>query len=192
MSISPADITSESEMTNRLLKRWLVFAAQREEQVFLALTLVIGALVGLAVVAFIVLTEHMGLRLYPVGSDPWRRVLIPIAGSLAMGYLLARYFPDARGSGVPQTKAALFARKGSIWLRTVIGKFVCTAAALPAEFRWDVKAPQCRWARESLLSWDGGWDCVRKRKSASARGSPLPFPLHSIRPWLPCCFLWKK
>jgi CIC family chloride channel protein len=117
-------------MTNGLLKRWLVFAAQREEQVFLALTLVIGALVGLAVVAFIVLTERLGMRLYPVGSEAWRRVLIPIAGSLAMGYLLARYFPDARGSGVPQTKAALFAREGYISLRTVIGKFVCTAATL--------------------------------------------------------------
>ena len=99
-------------MNNRLLKRWLVFASEREEEIFLALTLVIGALVGLAVVAFIVLTEHMGMRLYPMGSNPWRRVLIPIAGSLGMGYLLASYFPDARGSGVPQTKAALFAREG--------------------------------------------------------------------------------
>ena len=114
MSISPAEITSESETKNRYLNRWLVFASQREEQVFLALTLLIGALVGLAVVAFIVLTEHMGQRLYPVGSNPWRRVLIPIAGSLTMGYLLARYFPNARGSGVPQTKAALFAREGYI------------------------------------------------------------------------------
>jgi chloride channel protein, CIC family len=130
VSISPTEITSESEIKNRYLNRWLVFASQREEQVFLALTLVIGALVGLAVVAFIVLTEHMGLRLYPVGSNPWRRVLIPIAGSLTMGYLLARYFPNARGSGVPQTKAALFAREGYISLRTVIGKFGCTAATL--------------------------------------------------------------
>jgi CIC family chloride channel protein len=47
-----------------------------------------------------------------------------------MGYLLARYFPDARGSGVPQTKAALFAREGFISLRTVLGKFVCTATTL--------------------------------------------------------------
>lgn len=130
MSISPADITSEPEIKNGFLKHWLVFAAQREEQVFLALTLLIGALVGLAVVAFIVLTERLGMRLYPVGSEAWRRVLVPTAGSLAMGYLLARYFPNARGSGVPQTKAALFARNGYIALRTVIGKFVCTATTL--------------------------------------------------------------
>jgi len=84
VSISPAETTSESQTTNRLFKRWLLFASQREEQVFLALTLLIGALVGLAVVAFIVLTERLGMRLYPVGSEAWRRVLIPIAGSLAM------------------------------------------------------------------------------------------------------------
>lgn len=130
MSISPAEITSESKEKNGFSRRWVLFAAQREDQVFLALTLVIGALVGLAVVAFIVLTERLGMRLYPVGSEAWRRVLIPIAGSLAMGYLLARYFPAARGSGVPQAKAALFAQEGYISLRTVIGKFVCTAATL--------------------------------------------------------------
>jgi CIC family chloride channel protein len=117
-------------IADRLIKRWRVFSEQREEQVFLALTLVIGALVGLVVVAFIVLTERLGMRLYPVGSDAWRRALIPVAGSLAMGNLLARYFPNARGSGVPQTKAALFAREGFISLRTVLGKFTCTAATL--------------------------------------------------------------
>jgi CIC family chloride channel protein len=111
--------------------RWRVsHFAQREERVLLFLSILIGALTGLAVVAFIVLTERLGMRLYPVGSAAWRRVLIPVAGSLAMGYLLFRYFPDARGSGVPQTKAALFARDGVITLRTVLGKFFCTSATL--------------------------------------------------------------
>jgi CIC family chloride channel protein len=102
----------------------------REEQVFLVLSLLIGALAGLAVVAFIVLTERLGMRLYPVGSPAWRRIAMPVGGSLVMGYLLFRYFPDARGSGVPQTKAALYARDGNISLRTVLGKFGCTAATL--------------------------------------------------------------
>jgi CIC family chloride channel protein len=103
---------------------------QREDQVFLVLALVIGALTGLAVVAFILLTERAGMRLYPVGSARWRRLLFPVAGSLGIGYLLFRYFPNARGSGVPQTKAALFAREGRITLRTVLGKFFCTSATL--------------------------------------------------------------
>jgi CIC family chloride channel protein len=117
-------------MVNDFIERWARLRDQREDQVFLVLTILIGALAGLAVVAFIVLTERLGMRLYPVGSAAWRRVLVPIGGSLAMGYLLYRYFPNARGSGVPQTKAALFARGGFISLRTVLGKFGCTAATL--------------------------------------------------------------
>jgi CIC family chloride channel protein len=111
-------------------RQWNAFLREREEQVFLVLTLLIGALVGLVVVAFILVTERFGARLYPAGGAAWRRLLVPVAGSLAMGYLLYRFFPDARGSGVPQTKAALYARGGRISLRTVIGKFFCTSASL--------------------------------------------------------------
>ena len=103
---------------------------QSENQIFLILAVVIGALTGLAVVAFILVTERFGMRLYPIGGAPWRRLLFPVTGSLIIGYLLYRYFPDARGSGVPQTKAALFAREGRITLRTVLGKFFCTSTTL--------------------------------------------------------------
>jgi CIC family chloride channel protein len=103
---------------------------RREHQVILVLALVIGAVTGSAVVAFILLTGRLGMRLYPMGGEPWRRLLFPVGGSLVIGYLLYRYFPNARGSGVPQTKAALFAREGRITLRTVVGKFVCTSATL--------------------------------------------------------------
>jgi chloride channel protein, CIC family len=112
-------------MSNRLAE-----LRRREHQVILVLALVIGAVTGAAVVAFILLTGRLGMRLYPMGGAPWRRLLFPIGGSLGIGYLLYRYFPNARGSGVPQTKAALFAREGRITLRTVIGKFVCTSATL--------------------------------------------------------------
>jgi chloride channel protein, CIC family len=111
-------------------RQWVDFLKRREDQVFLVLTLVIGALVGLTVVAFIVLTEHVGARIYPPGGAAWHRVLAPVVGSLSMGYLLFKYFPDARGSGVPQTKAALYARGGRISLGTVFGKFFCTSATL--------------------------------------------------------------
>src|SRR5271170_4357227 len=114
----------------RLLSWWASCFAQRQDRILLLLSILIGALTGLAVVAFILLTERLGMRLYPVGSAAWHRVLIPAVGSLGMGYLLFRYFPDARGSGVPQTKAALYARDGVITFRTVVGKFFCTAATL--------------------------------------------------------------
>src|SRR5712664_4784260 len=112
------------------VRQWTLLLQQREEQVFLVLTLLIGALVGAIVVAFILLTERFGARLYPAGGAAWRRLFVPVAGSAVMGYLLYRFFPDARGSGVPQTKAALYARGGRISLGTVFGKFCCTSATL--------------------------------------------------------------
>ncbi|HKM79384.1 MAG TPA: chloride channel protein [Candidatus Acidoferrum sp.] len=112
------------------LRYWTGLVQDREEQVFLVLTLLIGALVGLVVVAFILITERFGARLYPAGGAHWRRLVVPVVGSLGMGYLLYRFFPNARGSGVPQTKAALYAHGGRISLRTVFGKFFCTSVTL--------------------------------------------------------------
>ena len=82
------------------------------------------------VVAFILLTENLGARMYPAGGAAWRRVLIPVAGALSTGYFLHRYFPNARGSGIPQTKTALFLRDGFISLRTVLGKFSMCSVTL--------------------------------------------------------------
>jgi chloride channel protein, CIC family len=101
-----------------------------EDKILLVLTLVIGAVVGLVVVAFIVLTENLGARLYPAGGAAWRRLVMPVVGSLSTGVLLYRYFPNARGSGIPQTKTALFIRDGYISLRTVLGKFWLCAGSL--------------------------------------------------------------
>jgi CIC family chloride channel protein len=136
---------------------------QREDQVFLVLALVIGALTGLAVVAFIVLTERMGMRLYPVGGARWRRLLFPVAGSLGIGYLLYRYFPNARGSGVPQTKAALYAHEGRILLRTVLGKFFCTSATLASGIPLGREGPSVQ-VGAGIASVLGRWLGLRPEK----------------------------
>ena len=136
---------------------------QREDQVFLVLALVIGALTGLSVVAFILLTERMGMRLYPPGSAAWRRVSFPIAGSLIIGYLLYRYFPNARGSGVPQTKAALYAREGRILLRTVLGKFFCTSATLASGIPLGREGPSVQ-VGAGIASVLGRWLGLRPEK----------------------------
>jgi CIC family chloride channel protein len=109
---------------------WWARVRQNEAQLSLVLSLVIGAVVGLVVVAFIVLTGRLAERMYPPGGAAWRRVLVPTLGSLVTGFLLFRYFPFARGSGIPQTKYALFVEDGKITMRTVIGKFVCCCTAL--------------------------------------------------------------
>lgn len=129
---------------NEWSQSWSAILREREEQVFLVLTLVIGALVGMTVVAFILLTERFGTRLYPAGGAAWRRLLVPVAGSLGMGYLLYRYFPDARGSGVPQTKAALYAREGRITLGRSSENSFALRRRLPAAYHLGAKARRCR------------------------------------------------
>ncbi len=110
--------------------QWLESLRQNETQLQLVLSLVVGALVGLVVVAFILLTGRLAVRMYPPGGAGWRRILVPTVGALVSGYMLYRWFPFARGSGIPQTKAALFVSDGFISLRTVLGKFSCCALSL--------------------------------------------------------------
>ena len=103
---------------------------RREDRLALLLSLLIGALVGLVVVAFILLTGRLAAYMYPAGGSGWRRVVIPTLGSLVTGYLLYKFFPLARGSGIPQVRAALFVHDGRISLRSVVGKFVCCTTSL--------------------------------------------------------------
>jgi CIC family chloride channel protein len=183
----------EKKWRTALWSRWISLLQQREEQVFLVLTLLIGALTGLAVVGFIVLTERLGMRLYPVGSAAWRRVLIPVAGALAMGYLLYRYFPNARGSGVPQTKAALYARDGHISLRTVLGKFGCTAATLASGIPLGREGPSVQ-VGAGIASVLGRALGLRPEKVKPLYPWELPLPSlrRSTRRWRLYCLLWKR
>jgi len=112
------------------VKRWTDRLQEHEDQLFLVLTIAIGAIVGAVIVAFILLTERLGTRMYPAGGAAWRRILVPIAGSLLTGYLLFKFFPQARGSGIPQTKTALFVRNGRILFSTVVGKFFLCSTSL--------------------------------------------------------------
>ncbi len=128
-------IASETSKSSRFRDRLGSWAdprllRQHEQKVFLVLTLLIGAIVGLVVAAFIVVTENLGARLYPANGAPWRRLVTPVLGALITGILLKKYFPSARGSGIPQTKVALFLNDGVIFFRTLIGRFGLSSISL--------------------------------------------------------------
>ena len=114
----------------------------------IVLSLVIGLLVGLTIVAFILLTGRLAARMYPPGSAAWRRILVPTAGALVSGWLLVRYFPNARGSGIPQAKFALFIRNGFIPLKTVLGKFLCCTITLASGIPLGREGPSVQMGRE--------------------------------------------
>ncbi|MFL5566026.1 MAG: hypothetical protein ACJ77J_13095, partial [Gemmatimonadaceae bacterium] len=54
---------------------------RKETHLALALSLVLGALVGLVVVAFILLTGRLAAHMYPAGGLGWRRIVVPTLGS---------------------------------------------------------------------------------------------------------------
>jgi chloride channel protein, CIC family len=108
----------------------------RESWLFLMLAVLVGLLAGLAVVCFRVMIELT--RLWLLGSalaPPWIRTLVvPVAAGLAVAALVILVFPQARGSGVNQTKAAVYISDGYIPFRTVIGKFITCGLAIGAGF----------------------------------------------------------
>jgi CIC family chloride channel protein len=135
----------------------------REDQLFLVLALVIGALTGLAVVAFIFADGTNGNAAVSGGRCSLATSAVPGCGlGLGVGYLLFRYFPYARGSGVPQTKAALYAREGRILPRTVLGKFFCTSATLASGIPLGREGPSVQVGAGVASVLGFSWDCVPK------------------------------
>ena len=103
-----------------------------DEVFFLILSVFIGIFSGLAVVCFRLAIDWMHLAL--LGPLPqthsWRLFAVPSLTGLVVAVLVLRVFPGIRGSGVNQTKAALYIFNGFIPFRTAIGKFICAALAI--------------------------------------------------------------
>jgi CIC family chloride channel protein len=96
----------------------------RENQLFLALTILIGVLAGLCAVLFTVAIAQVTRRLFGISPSGARLLSIPPLVGLATGVLLTRVFPDVAGSGVPQTEAAYHLAQGVIPGRVPLGKFL--------------------------------------------------------------------
>jgi chloride channel protein, CIC family len=106
--------------------------ALREDQLFLILAVLIGIFSGLAVVCFRIAIEWVHLLLLGSSLSPalLRVLLVPAISGLVVALLVIHVFPDARGSGVNQTKAAVYISNGYIPFNTVIGKFLICALGI--------------------------------------------------------------
>jgi CIC family chloride channel protein len=111
-----------------LLRAELRFAPTEAQRLF-ALTVGIGVVCGLVAVAFhlsISLCEHQLIeRAQTAPGYSWMlwTVLVPVLGGLVCGALLVYVVPKARGSGIPQVKAAFALEDGRVAMRDAIGKF---------------------------------------------------------------------
>src|SRR6266478_8141809 len=130
-----AAVTSHERRTNALARRLARLTFQtnfEEERFFLILSIFIGVFSGLAVVCFRVAIDWSRFAL--MGSLPHPHALRIIGAPTAVGLLVAvlvvHVFPQVRGSGVNQTKAALYIFNGYIPFKNAVGKFICAALAI--------------------------------------------------------------
>ncbi|MDE3136101.1 MAG: chloride channel protein [Acidobacteriota bacterium] len=99
--------------------------------------MLIGLLSGLAVVCFRISIETTRIWLLGSGLAPasWERTLfVPLVAGIVVALLVMWAFPDVRGSGVNQTKAAVYIYDGYVPFRTVIGKFITCALSIGCGF----------------------------------------------------------
>jgi CIC family chloride channel protein len=111
-------------------------APNRDERLFLVLSIFIGVISGLMVVCFRVAISW--IQVLTLGSSPHpgqlRLFFVPMGIGLLVAVLVQLVFPGARGSGINQTKAALYIYNGYISFRTVMGKFITAALAIGGGF----------------------------------------------------------
>lgn len=119
------------QWTNRwqALRRVL---SMREENLFLLLAVVIGLCSGLLVVCFRIAIDwtHLWLLRSSQVPPPLRVILAPTVAGFGVAFLAIVVFKSVRGSGVNQTKAAVYIYDGYIPFNTVIGKFITCALAI--------------------------------------------------------------
>jgi CIC family chloride channel protein len=106
--------------------------AFHEEVFFLILSVFIGIFSGLAVVCFRLAIDwtHLALLGPLPQTHSWRLFAVPALAGLVVAALVLHLFPGIRGSGVNQTKAALYIFNGVIPFRTAVGKFICAGIAI--------------------------------------------------------------
>jgi CIC family chloride channel protein len=119
-----------------------------QTRVLFSLTVVVGALSGLAAVSFHRSIDGISaLTLGPILARSFAvrvvglLVLLPATG-LLVGLALSRLVPFARGSGIPEVKTAYqFGPGPQLSFRTAVGKFVLGAVSIGAGFSLGREGP---------------------------------------------------
>jgi len=133
---SKATVTETPGFIEHVLSTWSSWTewlfTLGEDRLFLFLAVLIGIFSGFAVVCFRVAIEWTQIAL--LGSTLAPRIprvfIVPALGGIGVALLVIYLFPRARGSGVNQTKAAMYVSNGYVPFSTVIGKFITCALAI--------------------------------------------------------------
>jgi CIC family chloride channel protein len=141
--VNPAE-TQEAELAKRWYRVELgatrIFQRVRlpANQKYFILTITIAVACGLVAVTYHklirIFSENLIDRAIAVQgrSHAVWMLVVPILGGLAAGLLLHYFFPDARGSGIPQVKIAYSMNYGKVPLKSAAGKAAISALCVGA------------------------------------------------------------
>lgn len=135
-AIPPPSAPSPAKQVSRAARLWSVWRGRvlrlHEGRLFLLLAVLIGLFSGLAVVCFRITIDWIRFWLLGSSMQPslLRVLLAPTIAGFGVALLVLYLFRRVRGSGVNQTKAAVFIFDGEIPFSTVIGKFITCALAI--------------------------------------------------------------
>ncbi len=157
----PAPVAAENgakDWIRRNAARSAWQAAFREDRFFLVLSVFIGIFAGLAVVCFRLAIEWSKIALLGPVPEPHniRLLLAPALVSLVVAVLVIHVFRGVRGSGVNQTKAALYIFNGNIPIQTAVGKFITAALSIGSGHSLGPEDPSLQ-IGATLASFLGRW-----------------------------------
>jgi len=130
----------------------------REGSLFLLLAVIIGLFSGLSVVCFRILIDWTRISLFGSALYPGypRVVIVPALAGLVLAFLVVRFFPSVRGSGVTQTKSAVYVYDDTFRLTPL------SESSFAA-----------RWRSKRAIAWAGGPFAANGRGIASLLGRKL-------------------
>jgi len=116
----------------------------KEERLYLYLTLITGVFTGLVAVALNRATFHLTHYLHT--DQPFTLKSLAIGGAFIFisGYLTTRYFKSTSGSGIPDVRVSLAVNHGRLKLKDTIAKFITTILTLSSGFSLGLEGPTVR------------------------------------------------
>ncbi len=118
--------------SRRVIQNRLGHLGISDTQRFMLLALLIGVFAGLLVVLFHMSIDFISWWSLGALSGRYRlgRLLSPALGAVLAVLVVRVVFPLARGSGVNQTKIAIYSSEGYVSSSTIIGKFLACAISI--------------------------------------------------------------
>ena len=124
---------------HRVAKRWIYRARNGEYVFLLGVAAVVGVLGGASAIAFDLAIRAVARTMWSIdfptldmllAMPPWKLLLIPAAGGLAVGIITTFFVSEAKGHGVPEVIKAVAVNGGRIRGRVAVAKTVASALTI--------------------------------------------------------------